>query len=157
MKNKLCWAAMAAVVLLLGSGVAVATGVGKWLITPEEAARVRPPSSGFKEPAAAVEGPGPAIILKNPKMLESVRSPLNIFIAFEPGKSGKPPDMKTLGVISLGFINIDITDRVVEYIKGYDLDIEEAELPTGDHELLVAIKDIAGNPNERIVRVKVVE
>ena len=37
------------------------------------------------------------------------------------------------------------------------MDIEEAELPTGEHELLVAIKDIAGNPNERIVKVKVVE
>ena len=47
--------------------------------------------------------------------------------------------------------------RVVEYIKGYDLDIEEAELPTGDHELLVAIQDIAGNPNERILKVTVVE
>ena len=55
--------------------------------------------------------------------------------------------MQTMTVTSLGFFDIDITSRVVEYIKGYDLDIDEAELPTGDHELLVAIQDIAGYPN----------
>ena len=148
---------MAAVVLLLGSGVAVATAGGKWLITPEEAAKVRIKSSGFKELLAAVEGPGPAIIVKNPKMLEQVRSPLTIFIAFKPGKSGKPPDMKTLKVTSLGLIDIDITDRVVEYIKGNDLDAQQIELPTGEHHLLMAIKDIVGNPNERDVVVNVVE
>lgn len=148
---------MASVVLLLGSGVAAVNAGGKWLITPEEAAKVRPKTEDFKEPMAAVEGPGPAIIVKNPKLLERVRSPLKIFIAFKPGKSGKPPDMKTLTVTSLGYIDIDITYRVIEYIKGNDLDIKEAELPTGRHTLRVAIKDIVGNPNERDVVVNVVE
>ena len=157
MKTKICWTAMAAAVLLMCSGVGVATAGAKWLITPEEAAKARPKTEKFLEPVAAVEGPGPKIIVKNPKLLERVRSPLNIFIAFKPGKSGKPPDMKTMTVTSLGFFDIDITSRVVEYIKGYNLDIEEAELPTGDHELLVAILDIAGNPNERILKVTVVE
>jgi len=147
---------MASVVLLLGSGVAAVNAVGKWLITPEEAGFTFSLSTQSAR-LAAVEGPGPAIIVKNPKLLERVRSPLNIFIAFKPGKSGKPPDMKTLTVTSLGFIDIDITYRIIEYIKGNDLDIEEAELPTGRHTLRVAIKDIVGNPNERDVVVNVVE
>ena len=157
MKTKVRWTAMAAALLLMCSGVAAVNAGGKWLITPEEAAKVRPKTEKFLEPVAAVEGPGPEIIVRNPKLLERVRSPLNIFIAFKPGKSGKPPDMQTMMVTSLGLFNIDITNRVVEYIKGYDLDIDEAELPTGDHELLVAIQDIVGNPNERILKVTVVE
>lgn len=157
MKSKNYLTVMAAVILLLGSGLAVVNAKGDWLITPEEAAKVRPRSGGVIAPVTAVEGPGPAIFLKNPKLLQSVSSPLDIFIAFKPGKSGKLPDMKTLVVTVLGFIDIDITDRVVEYIRGNDLDIEQAKLPTGNHELRVAIKDIAGNPNERIVNVNVVE
>ena len=148
---------MAAALLLMCSGVAAVNAGGKWLITPEEAAKVRPKTEKFLEPVAAVEGPGPEIIVRNPKLLERVRSPLNIFIAFKPGKSGKPPDMQTMTVTSLGLFNIDITSRVVEYIKGYDLDAQQIELPTGEHHLLMAIKDIIGNPNERDVVVIVVE
>ena len=148
---------MAAALLLMFSGVAAVNAGGKWLITPEEAAKVRPKTEKFLEPVAAVEGPGPEIIVRNPKLLERVRSPLNIFIAFKPGKSGKPPDMQTMTVTSLGLFNIDITSRVVEYIKGYDLDAQQIELPTGEHHLLMAIKDIIGNPNERDVVVIVVE
>jgi len=73
--------------------------------------------------------------------LEFIRSPLPIFIAFKPGKSGKPPNMSSLTVTVLGFFDIDITDRVVEYIRGNDLDI----------------KDFDGNPNERIIKVNVIE
>jgi hypothetical protein len=49
--------------------------------------------------------------------------------------------MSSLTVTVLGFFDIDITDRVVEYIRGNDLDI----------------KDFDGNPNERIIKVNVIE
>ena len=127
-----------------------------WLITPEEAA-LQMRDGDYAEPVAATEGPGPVILLKNPKMLKKLRSPIDIFIAFEPGKSGKPADMKTLKVTLIGFININITDRLIEYIKGTNLDVEEAKLPSGKHRLRMRIKDVEGNPNERDVVVTVLK
>ncbi len=127
-----------------------------WLITPEEAA-LQMRDGDYAEPVAATEGPGPVILLKNPRMLKKLRSPIDIFIAFEPGKSGKPADMKTLKVTLIGFININITDRLVEYIKGTNLDVEEAKLPSGKHRLRMRIKDVDGNPNERDVVVTVLK
>jgi hypothetical protein len=111
----------------------------------------------YAEPLAATEGPGPVIVLKHPKMLKSLHSPIDIFIAFEPGESGKPADMETLKVTLVGFININITDRLREYIKGSNLDVEEAKLPSGKHRLRMRIKDIDGNPNERDVVVTVLK
>jgi hypothetical protein len=148
------WRFLAASIPLLASSAESADL--KWLITPEETVRARQTKGEFKEPAAAVEGPGPIIVVKNPKALQSLRSPIYIFVAFEPGRSGQSPDMKTLNVTLIGFFDIDITDRVREYIQGNNLDIEQANLPTGSHRLRMAIKDVAGNPNERDVVVRVV-
>ncbi len=131
-------------------------GQDDWLITPAEAA-MQIKDGNYAEPVAAVEGPGPVIVLKNPKMLKRLHPPIDIFIAFEPGKSGKPADMKTLKVTLVGFIDINITDRLIEYIKGTNLDVEKAKLPSGNHRLRMRIKDVDGNPNERDVVVTVLK
>ena len=128
----------------------------EWLITPEETA-MQLRDGSYAEPVAAVEGPGPEIVVKNPKMLQRLQSPIDIFIAFEPGKSGKPADMKTLKVTLIGFIDFNITDRLREYIKGNSLDVEKAKLPSGEHRLRMRIKDVDGNPNERDVVVTVLK
>ncbi len=141
-------------VLVLGSPAGAATD--QWLITPEEA-KMQVRDGSYAETVAATEGPGPVILLKNPKMLQKLRSPIDIFIAFEPGKSGKSADMKTLKVTLIGFININITDRLIEYIKGESLDVQKAELPSGKHRLRMRIKDVDGNPNERDVVVTVLK
>jgi len=122
----------------------------EWLITPLET-QIQVWNGSYAEPVAATEGPGPAIVLKSPKIFKKLRSPIDIFIAFEPGKSGKPADMTTLKVTLIGFININITDRLREYIRGTTLDVEEAELPSGQHRLRMQIKDVDGNLNERDV------
>jgi len=141
-------------VLILCSQVWAATD--DWLITPDEAA-MQMRDGNYAETVAATVGPGPAIVLKNPKMLQKLRSPIDIFIAFEPGKSGRPADMKTLKITLIGFININITDRLIEYITGTNLDVQEAKLPSGKHRLRMRIKDVDGNPNERDVVVIVLK
>jgi hypothetical protein len=141
-------------VVLLGT---TASADPKWLITPEEAARVQAPTGDGKELVSAVKGSGPLIIVKSPKAFGRTRSPLNIFIAFEPGNSGQPPAMETLKVTLLGFFDINITDRLRDYISGTDLSVRDAELPMGTHRLRVLIKDISGNPNERTVAIKVIK
>jgi hypothetical protein len=127
----------------------------EWLISPEEAQLQL--DGNYAEPLAATEGPGPVIVLKHPRMLKRLHSPIDIFVAFEPGESGKPADMETLKVTLVGFININITDRLREYIKGSNLDVKEAKLPSGKHRLRMRIKDIDGNANERDVVVTVLD
>ncbi len=151
------WAIAVPVLLCLAAGVAPADEP-KWLITPEEVAQVtRGGSYDFKTLVSAEEGPGPEIVLKNPRALSRVVSPVDIHVKFEPGDSGEPPDMGSLEVTLVGFIDIDITDRVREYVKGNDLGIQAAPLPSGRHRIRMAIKDVKGNPNERDVVVRVVD
>jgi hypothetical protein len=145
---------VALTVFVVASPAGAATD--EWMITPEES-KLQVRAGNYAEPIAAIEGPGPQIVLKNPKMFMRLRSPINIFIAFEPGKSGKPADMETLKVTLIGFIDINITDRLREYIRGTSLDVEEAKLPSGEHRLRMRIKDVDGNPNERDVVVTVLK
>jgi hypothetical protein len=65
--------------------------------------------------------------------------------------------METLLVTLIGLFDIDITDRLREYIIRTNLNVEDADLPTGTHRLRMSIKDVEGNPNERDVVIKVVE
>ncbi len=158
LKHKRSWfsSTLLAVFAVLSLGCPAGAATDEWLITPEEA-KMQVRDGNYAELVAATEGPGPVILLKNPKMLKKLRSPIDIFIAFEPGKSGKPADMKTLKVTLIGFIDINITDRLIEYIKGTNLDVEEADLPSGKHRLRMRIKDVDGNPNERDVVVTVLK
>jgi hypothetical protein len=89
-------------------------------------------------------------------MLETLKSPVEVLINFKPGTSGQPPNMKSLNVRLIGFIDIDITERVVEYLRETSLDISNGNLPIGEHEIGVYIKDIDGNPNERIINFRVI-
>jgi len=155
LERNLLWSLSAALALFIASPAASAAP--KWLITPEEAARVGTVTDEFKEPVAAVGGPGPLIIVRNPKILQNVPSPVDILVTFEPGESGRPPDMNTLNVTLIGFFTIDITDRILEYVRTAALDIKQAELPVGSHRLRMAIKDVEGNSNERDVVLWVVK
>jgi hypothetical protein len=143
--------------LVLVAQLSPSAWAGKWLVTPEEAAKAGERAAGWKELAAAVEGAGPIIIVHDPRALNRVQAPLNILVSFEPGKSGERPDMASLTVTLIGFFDIDITDRIREHIIGDTLKVEDANLPEGSHRLRLAIKDIGGNPNERDMVVNVVE
>jgi hypothetical protein len=127
-----------------------------WLVTPEEAA-MQLKDGEFIEPMAAKKGPGPLIVVKSPKILKQLRSPVDIHVVFEPGASGRPAAMKTLRVLLVGFIPINITDRLRKYIDGHSLNLEQAELPTGKHRMRMRIKDVDGNANERDVVIKVLK
>jgi len=142
------------IVQVLGSPVDA--GVDEWLITPEEA-KMLARSSNYAEEVATTEGIGPIIFLKNPKVLAQVHSPLDIFIAFKPGESRKPVDMATLTVTLIGFIHIDITNRLREYINETNLYIEDAQLSSGRHHFRIQIKDVNGNSNERDLLINVLE
>ncbi len=121
-----------------------------WLITPDEALRAgAPPVSEMEPMSAETEGPGPWVVIKDPKLLEQLRSPVDILLLFEPGASGQPADMNSLTVTLLGLFDFDITDRVRDYISGATLAIKDADLPAGRHRLRIGINDAKGNHSAR--------
>ena len=60
-----------------------------WLITPEEA-QMQIRDGSYADPVSAIEGYGPAIVVKRPKMLQQLSSPIDILVSFEPGMNGYP-------------------------------------------------------------------
>ena len=59
----------------------------------------------------------------------------------------------TLTLVWVGAVNRDNAPL----IQAARLEIEKADLPTGSHQIRIAIKDISGNPNERDAVVNVSE
>lgn len=129
---------------------------GNWLITHEEA-KMQIRDGSYADPISAIEGSGPVIVVKRPKMLQRLSSPIDILVSFEPGVNGGIADMQTLKVTLVGWIDIDITGRLTKYISGTNLDVKQADLPSGDHRLRMSIKDVAGKVNERDVIITVMK
>lgn len=149
----------AAVVLSLSAlyfGPAAA-GSDFWLVTAEEAAKVKLADDQIQQLAAAVAGPGPQIIVHNPRALGKLHAPVDILVTFEPGDSGLPPNMSSFKATLIGFFDIDLTDRVKEHLQGTSLDVKNANLPTGSHLIRIAILDTKGNANERDLKVTILK
>ena len=121
----------------------------KWFIAPEDVKRAGTPNLQNMQVLGAIKGKGPAIHVQDPKALKKLNTPVKILISFVPGQSGEFPDMKSLLVTLFGFFEIDITDRVREYIDGYKLNVEDADIPEGRHLIRITIEDVSGNTNER--------
>lgn len=147
---------MAVALLLAWTGWAGAGG-RFWLVTPEESARLGQPPPELAAPMAAEEGNGPVIWIKTPSLGTAVHSPVTILVQFEPGRSGLLPDMASLTVTLRGFITIDITDRLREYVVGQSLSVEGADLPTGSHRIRLAISDQGGAISARDMILTVAE
>jgi hypothetical protein len=130
----------------------------RWLITPEEAARAGAGAAvETAEPMSAPPGYGPLIVIEDPRLLERLRSPVNILVSFRPGESGLPPDMKSFSATLRGFINIDITARLREYLRETTLAVDRADLPAGNHRIRMVVADTGGNLTARDLVLVVVE
>ncbi|TAN61670.1 MAG: hypothetical protein EPN20_12065 [Magnetospirillum sp.] len=128
-----------------------------WLITPEEVAAAGRSAAVDMLPMMASQGSGPQIVVYDPKLLDRLRSPVSIMVEFLPGASGLAPDMASLTVTLRGFISIDITDRLRQYLAGMRLAVEGADLPTGNHRIRMVVADTAGNLSARDLVLAVVE
>ena len=122
-----------------------------WFITPEEAAM--PPAaqtSRFRggehfELGRKDSEVGPIITVEKPQMGVPQNSPMEIVVKFVP--RSHPVDLSTLEVELVKFINIDITDRVVEYTTEKGIQLKEADIPLGEHRVRIALADITGAGN----------
>ena len=74
---------------------------------------------------------------------------------FLAGPKGAPVDMESLKLEYKMAWGIDITDKVVEYVDGTQIDVSDSELPEGDHTVEIFIDDVEGRRSSRLFSVTV--
>ena len=121
-----------------------------WLISEEEYSSLKVDES-FNQQLSYSANNGPRITLVSPNIVDKVSAPVNIFLKFDSSPTGIEPNMGSLIVHMKGFITLDITKRVEKYINGKELNIEDAKIPKGKHNILIMIMDLQENYSERLI------
>ena len=84
---------------------------------------------------------GPIIKIKKPDQDKLYKDLIDILIHFDKNPMGESVDMTTLRIIYLKMFGIDITDRILPYIKETRIDANGIKFPEGEHEFEIRIKD----------------
>lgn len=131
-----------------------------WLIMPQEAAL---PPAPTRRPAIPGDLPfdigredlglGPIIEVVKPNQKGPIKSPAGILVHFE--KRLASINLESLKVTLVKFFAIDITDRVKPYVSIEGIDIPEAPLPSGEHQLRLALEDAEGNMGVKELMLKI--
>jgi hypothetical protein len=159
---------------LLPAFVALATAViaqasdGFDLITQDEFAREQSALSAAASKSVPTDDPtadptversleGPSIEVVSPDTQETVRSPVDIDLKFEPGP-GAVIQLDSLR-IRYGIVGLDITERIRQAatINSNGIRAIGAKLPIGDHSMTVEIGDSAGRKAKKKFKVRIVE
>jgi hypothetical protein len=123
------------------------------LITPAEAAL--PPG---KVPSVEARGSPtrrPSITVIAPSGPGAVYSPLDFKLSFS-AFGGAAIDPNSVVVTYIKQPDIDITQRVKAFITANGIDISRAEVPPGQHQFWIELKDNSGNSNAREVEFLVI-
>ena len=133
---------------------------GLWLITPDEAATpaavVDPDeirTRGLFQRAAPLPDSGPDIQIEQPGLDQALRPPLDIAISFIPRRS--PVDLSTLKVTLVKLVNIDLTDRLRQYVSAEGLRLTQVQLPSGEHVVRLSLSDQAGGKTVKEITLNV--
>ena len=136
-----------AVVSFLSLHGAVSAGP---LITTKEAAM--PAASG----ALATRGisRGPAIKVVSPEPDATVKSPFNMKLNFE-ARGGEKIDISSVKVFYLKSPAVDLTPRLQSGISATGIDFANAEVPPGQHDLRISVKDSQGRETNSVMTIVV--
>ncbi|MDR3466543.1 MAG: hypothetical protein P4M07_11410 [Xanthobacteraceae bacterium] len=129
-----------AVAAILSGQVATQAWAGTVLVTAEEA-KLPPPKGAFAMAARGITR-GPRIELAEIDKGD-LRSPVHLQIRFQ-AFGGATIDLNGLQVTYLKTPNVDLTPRVKPFAQPAGIDIPDAELPPGDHEMRVDVRDSDG-------------
>jgi hypothetical protein len=157
-------------VIILFLSVAVLSGAEEkktalW-ITQEEAALpgMKYSGTGAKGLAVSKNKPfqvkkqsmaGPVIKVEKPDPDHLYDDLIDILISFDKNPIGEPVDMKSLRVIYLKMFGIDITDRILPYVKETRIDANGIKFPEGEHEFEIRIKDNEQMESSEVIKIKV--
>lgn len=120
------------------------------LISAAEAAL--PPSSG----AMATRGisRGPAVKLVSPEADTPVKAPFSLKFSFE-GRGGEKIDPASVKVVYLKSPFVDLTPRLQSAISANGIEVAQADVPPGEHQLRVTVKDSAGRETNSTITIVV--
>lgn len=113
---------------------------GTILVTSDEA-KLPPPKGAIAVASRGITR-GPHIELADIDKGE-LHSPLHLQIRFQ-AYGGSSIDLNGLQVTYLKSPNVDLTQRVKPFAQPNGIDIPDAELPPGDHEVRVDVRDSDG-------------
>ena len=98
---------------------------------------------------------GPIIKIKKPDPDKLYNDLIDILIHFDKNPLGESVDMTSLRVIYLKMFGIDITDRILPYVKETRIDANGIKFPEGKHEFEIRIKDKEKMGSAQIFKIKV--
>ena len=150
---------------IAGPGIAGEKKIVSW-ITKEEAAlpAMKHPETGIRNRLNAEDQPfpvkkqsmtGPIIKIKKPDPDKLYNDLIDILIHFDKNPIGGSVDMRSLRVIYLKMFGIDITDRILPYVKETRIDANGIKFPEGKHEFEIRIKDKEKMESAQIFKIKV--
>ncbi|HTJ97286.1 MAG TPA: hypothetical protein VL381_07435 [Rhodocyclaceae bacterium] len=97
---------------------------------------------------------GPAIKQVSPAPEDAVKSPLNLKVSFE-ARGGAKIDPASVKATYLKSPSVELTDRIKPSISATGIDLSNAEVPPGEHQINVSVTDSEGRQSSSIVTLKV--
>jgi hypothetical protein len=127
---------------LLATPAAAAT-----LITEHEA---QLPADNSLLRSGIERGPDIVVVYPPPKT-GMIQSPFAFRVKFEP-HGGTQINLDTLTVVYKRIPAIDLTARIKPYVRPDGIDMPSAEVPAGDHRIMIFVKDTAGHEGQADIR-----
>lgn len=120
------------------------------LITPDEA---KLPNAAQIATRGVTRGPGVKQVSPDPSA-KGLKGPVDLKIAFEP-RGGAKIDAESVTLTYMKTPPVDLTSRVKGSIKPDGIDVSKANLPPGDHQIRVTVKDSEGRQTNSTVSINV--
>ena len=139
--------------MVLLAGIVTPAWAGTVLVTAQEA-KLPPPKGAVAVTSRGITR-GPRIELADIDKGE-LHSPLHLQIRFQ-AFGGASIDLTSLQVTYLKTPSVDLTSRVKPFAQPTGIDIPDAELPPGDHEVRVDIRDSDGRVSTASFLLKVMQ
>jgi hypothetical protein len=130
-------------VAALATAFVIAPAAAATLITEHEA-QLQPDNSVLR---SGIERGPDIIVVYPPPKTGMIQSPFDFKVKFEP-HGGTQIDLDTLRVVYKRIPAIDLTGRLKKFIRPDGIDMPSAEVPAGDHRIMIFVKDSAGHEGQ---------
>lgn len=116
------------------------------LITPKEAKL--PDAAGSLTTRGISRGPTVKCI--SPEPGSSVKGPFEFKVSFEP-RGGSTINASSVKVTYLKSPTVDLTPRIKASVTDGGIDMKQAEIPPGEHQIKISVQDSDGRESSTIV------
>jgi hypothetical protein len=130
------------------AGALLATPAAAATLITEHEAQLPPDNSVLR--SGIERGPDIVVVYPPPKT-GMIQSPFAFQVKFKP-HGGTEIDLDSLRVVYKRVPAIDLTARLKPYVRPDGIDMPSAEVPSGDHRIMIFVKDSAGHEGQADIR-----